>query len=186
MSRTKFFKLLLRSAPALVRKVRTIIASRLYGWASRRFGRNVRIGPGVYISHPVNVSYADNVYLEGYSRLSAEHPDGTLELGPNVQINTDVMLDYSGGLILEQDVLVSEGAIVYTHDHGLDPRSIPSLHPKVVGAGVWIGARAIILPTCAEIGEGSIVGAGAIVTKNVPPRCIVAGNPAQIVRRLDS
>lgn len=51
-----------------------------------------------------------------------------------------------------------------------------------VGHDVWIGANAIILPGCCNIGNGAIIGAGSIVTKDVPPYSIVAGNPARMIR----
>jgi len=51
-----------------------------------------------------------------------------------------------------------------------------------IGNDVWIGARAIILPSVTHIGDGAIIGAGSVVTKNVPPFAIVAGNPARLIR----
>jgi len=51
-----------------------------------------------------------------------------------------------------------------------------------VGHDVWIGSNAIILPSCQKIGNGSIIGAGSIVTKDVPPYAIVAGNPAKVIK----
>ncbi len=55
------------------------------------------------------------------------------------------------------------------------------LHTRI-GKNCFIGARSIILPGI-QIGDGSVVGSGSVVTKDVPPRCVVAGNPAQIIRR---
>lgn len=52
---------------------------------------------------------------------------------------------------------------------------------KEIGNDVWIGHRAMILPKCRTIGDGAIVGAGAVVTKDVPPYAIVGGNPAKII-----
>ena len=55
----------------------------------------------------------------------------------------------------------------------------------VIEDGVFIGVHAIILPGV-TIGEGAMVGAGAVVTKDVPPRTMVAGNPARVIRQLDA
>lgn len=55
----------------------------------------------------------------------------------------------------------------------------PPLH---IAGDVWIGARAIILPGCKRIGHGAIVGAGSVVTKDVPDWAIVGGNPAKIIK----
>lgn len=51
-----------------------------------------------------------------------------------------------------------------------------------IGHGVWLGERVLILPGCHRIGNGAIVGGGAVVTHDVPPYAIVAGNPARIIR----
>lgn len=55
-------------------------------------------------------------------------------------------------------------------------------NPLEIGHDVWIGARAIILPRCRRIGNGAVIGAGAVVTRDVPDFAIVAGNPARVVR----
>ena len=54
--------------------------------------------------------------------------------------------------------------------------------PLVVEDDVWFGARVIILPGCKHIGKGVIVGAGAVVTKDIPDYAIVGGNPARILK----
>jgi len=55
--------------------------------------------------------------------------------------------------------------------------------PTIVGHDVWIGKNAIILPNCKKIGNGAIIGAGAVVTHDVEPYSIVAGNPARLIRK---
>nr|WP_255122738.1 hypothetical protein [Rhodococcus sp. 14-2470-1b] len=52
----------------------------------------------------------------------------------------------------------------------------------VIGHDCWIGANSIILPGCRSIGIGAVIGAGSIVTKDVPPFAVVAGNPARVIR----
>jgi virginiamycin A acetyltransferase len=56
------------------------------------------------------------------------------------------------------------------------------LNPLIIGHDVWIGYNALILPGCTTIGTGAVVGAGAVVTRDVPPYAIVVGNPAVIKR----
>jgi acetyltransferase-like isoleucine patch superfamily enzyme len=87
------------------------------------------------------------------------------------------------GVTLEDDVFVGPNA-TFTND--LQPRSrnaAAQLLPTVVKKGASIGANATILPGL-TIGEGAMVGAGAVVTKDVPPRTLVVGNPARVVRSL--
>ena len=54
-------------------------------------------------------------------------------------------------------------------------------NPLCIGHDVWIGLRAIILPRCGRIGDGAVIGAGAVVTRDVPPFAIVAGNPGRVI-----
>jgi maltose O-acetyltransferase len=56
-------------------------------------------------------------------------------------------------------------------------------HPVVIGARVWIGGATVILPGV-TIGEGSTIGAGSVVTRDVPPRSVAAGNPCRVIRTL--
>ena len=58
---------------------------------------------------------------------------------------------------------------------------IPYTH-LTIGNDVWIGHNAVILPSCSSIGDGAVIGAGAIINKNIPPYAIVLGNPARVVR----
>lgn len=72
----------------------------------------------------------------------------------------------------------------YNRDLGLVRQdTIPAVedNPLIVGADVWIGDRVTILPNCRSIGHGAVVGAGAIVTRNVEPYSVVAGNPARLI-----
>jgi acetyltransferase-like isoleucine patch superfamily enzyme len=68
--------------------------------------------------------------------------------------------------------------------HGVIRRmELPQSDPVVIGDHVWIGSKAVILPGV-RIGSHAVVGAGSIVTKDIPPRCVAAGNPARVLRHL--
>ena len=102
-------------------------------------------------------------------------------VGDRVTVKCGVQL--WDGVTLEDDVFVGPNA-TFTND--LLPRSrnaAAQLLPTVVRKGASIGANATILPGI-TIGEGAMVGAGAVVTKDVPPRTLVVGNPASVVRSL--
>jgi len=60
---------------------------------------------------------------------------------------------------------------------------LPNSEPVVIEDHVWIGSKAVILPGV-RIGSHAVIGAGSIVTKDVPPRCVAAGNPARVLRQL--
>ena len=102
-------------------------------------------------------------------------------VGDRVTVKCGVQL--WDGVTLEDDVFVGPNA-TFTND--LAPRSrnaAAQLLPTLVRKGASIGANATILPGL-TIGEGAMVGAGAVVTKDVPPRTLVVGNPARVVRTL--
>lgn len=102
-------------------------------------------------------------------------------VGDRVTVKCGVQL--WDGVTLEDDVFVGPNA-TFTNDR--EPRSRnagANLLPTLVKKGASIGANATILPGL-TIGEGAMVGAGSVVTKDVPPRTLVVGNPARVVRSL--
>jgi hypothetical protein len=137
--------------------------------------------PGVRFDDPLSVTIGASCYFWRGAAVSAETGHAGLRVGDGVQINRDVHLDTTGGLVIGDQTLISEGVVIYTHDHGHDPWSVPQPMVKTIGAGVWIGLRAVILPQCRRIGDGAVIGAGAVVTRDVPAGAVVAGNPARIV-----
>lgn len=93
-----------------------------------------------------------------------------------------------GPVDIGNDVMMGPEVVVYTTKHNVDRTDIPMIDqglstmiPVTIGNDVWIGRRVIILPGL-TIGEGSIIGAGSIVTKNVAPYTVVAGSPARVIR----
>lgn len=97
----------------------------------------------------------------------------------------------SSGTTIGKDVMMGPDCIIYTRNHAHQRTDIPMIHqgyeehrPVVIGDDVWIGSRVTILPGV-HIGNGCIIGAGAVVTKSVPDYCIAAGNPARVVKKRD-
>ena len=109
-----------------------------------------------------------------------------IKIGSNCAINHDAFLLGRVGISIGDNVVLSARCMLL--DAGLDSQASDGLRdhdhvasPIIIENGVWIGAGAIILPGV-TIGPNSIVGAGSLVRKDVPPRTIVAGNPAKIIR----
>lgn len=146
--------------------------------------RHSSLGCGVRIENPSQVTIGPRCRIEDNVRITSESASGFLLLAEDVQVNSGATLDHTGNLTLERAALISEHAIIYTHDHGYDPRSSPSSSPLVIGEGAWIGARAIVMPGVKTIGRHSIIAAGAVVTRPVPADTVVAGVPARAIRTL--
>ena len=102
-----------------------------------------------------------------------------ITIGANTVINRFCYLDGRAPLSIGNNVNVSHYTLIQTLTHDpQNPDFVCLERPVNICDHVWIGARAIILPGV-TIGEGAVVGAGAVVTKNVEPYTIVAGNPAR-------
>ena len=86
------------------------------------------------------------------------------------------------GIIIGDFTLVSRGSIILSHHHHERTASNnPVLCKTIIGSNTFIGVNSIILPGT-KVGDEVIVGAGSVVTKDVPSNCIVAGNPARVIR----
>ncbi|CQH64739.1 maltose O-acetyltransferase (plasmid) [Halobacterium hubeiense] len=106
-------------------------------------------------------------------------------LGRNVFINHACSFLDLGGITIEDEVLISANVSITSESHPVEPDRRKTLVPRevVVERNAWIGAGATILPDV-TIGENSVVAAGAVVTKDVPANTVVAGVPAEVVRKL--
>jgi len=111
---------------------------------------------------------------------------GVLKIGRYVKINHHVELDYSGGLTIEDDVWISQYVVIETHEHVIDERRVKReqpirVNPLTICRDAWIGAQVVVLPGVRRIGEGAVLAAGAIVTKDVGDWEIVGGTPAKVI-----
>jgi len=110
-----------------------------------------------------------------------------LTIGSRVFINSGVILDNGAGVIIEDDVAIGPGAKIITSTHviGASTRRASDVTGGrvVIERGAWIGAAAIILPGV-TIARGSVIGAGALVTKDTEPDGLYVGSPARRVRDL--
>jgi len=131
---------------------------------AKECGDNVCIMEGVYLLHPEN-----------------------LILGNNVSIHPMCYLDAQGSINIGNDVSIAEGSSLISFEHNYSDNTIPikdqglSLGPISINSNVWIGAKATVLSNV-TVGKGSIIGAGAVVTKNVDENIIVGGVPAKKIK----
>jgi len=108
--------------------------------------------------------------------------DGNVGIGKDF-CSHNRLVTIKSGLLMGEDVLFLGGGHSYADPEkliGSDP-DLPDTPLEICG-DVWIGSRAIVLPGCRRIGAHSIIGAGSVVTKDVPDYAIVGGNPAKVIR----
>ena len=107
-----------------------------------------------------------------------------VKIGGNVFINSNSLLMARGGITIEDDVMIAANVQLLSNNHDEYDRQVLTCKPIHIKKGAWIGAGASILPGV-TIGENAIVGAGAIVTKDVGDCEVAVGIPARVVKTLD-
>lgn len=143
------------------KNIRSILCKNIF----KKAGEGLNVEQGAYFGNGEGISVGNNVgFGKNFKSLNR-----ILTIG-----------DY---LMMGEDVLFLGGG----HDHEIldvpmQEQGRPGKTPLLIAGDVWIGARVIVLPGCKRIGKGSIIGAGAVVTKDVPDYAIVGGNPACVIR----
>lgn len=124
-----------------------------------------------------------NLFVEYDVNISRQHYlDGTISIGDNVLLGKHVFIDYSGKLIIHDNVSIANGVVIETHTHPLEEsRRQPIPCRLIIGDCVSILTRSYIADTCHSIGRYARIGAGTYVRSNIPPYAIVMGNPAKII-----
>ena len=107
----------------------------------------------------------------------------TLTIGSGTYLNRNTEVVSARSVTIGRDCMIARDVLIMDTDQHALPGAELAVAPVVIEDRVWIGARAIILKGV-HIGHDSVIGAGAIVTKSVPPRSVVVGGAARVVRLL--
>ena len=140
----------------------------------KRFGIGAEFRPGAYAISCSKIAIGDRVIIRPGTMLFADaRPNGA-------------------GITIEDNVMIGSGVHFYCHNHRFDDPNKPLIDQGyydskqiVLKNGCWIGANAVLLPGV-TIGANAVVGAGSIVTKDIPDGVIAAGNPARVIKRVDA
>jgi len=142
----------------------------------------------------INLTTGFNCRIEAYSSFPKKK---VLYFGNNIQINDFVHIAAAEEIFIGNNVLIASKVFITDISHGSyngdnqdSPITIPSgrkllTKPVKIDDNVWIGESVNIMPGV-KIGFGSIIGAGAVVTKDIPPYSIAVGNPARVIKEFDN
>ncbi len=128
-----------------------------------------QVGNGVHIEPPFFCDYGKQIHL-----------------GSNVFFNFNCVILDCARVDIGDGTQIGPYVQIYTATHPIDPTARAGgkefAAPISIGKNVWIGGNAVILPGI-KIGDNSVIAAGAVVTRDVPPNCVFAGSPAKLIRR---
>lgn len=149
----------------------------------RTVGPNTTVERGVRFVNPSNISIGANSWLKEYCYLRAG-VNGYIRVGERIAFNSFVTISGHGGVEIGDDTQLGPGATLTTTGHDYRAGLQASFSKITLGKRVWVGARAIILPGV-TIGDNTVIGAGALVNKDLPANCVAVGVPARIIKRFD-
>lgn len=166
--------------PVLSRKVLVQLASGLPEQALSRTRTALLRAAGMHIG--------ERSLVQGSLRITgAINACDLISIGTFTLVSGDLHLDVGAAIQIGDQVRIGHGVALLTVDHDVGPEEMRSgarkFGPIVIGNGAWIASRVIVLPGV-TIGAGSIVAAGAVVSRDVPPNTLVAGVPARTLRAL--
>lgn len=124
------------------------------------------MGEGSRVNTPITVVRAHNV-----------------KIGKRVIVMNGCLMMSAGGITIDDDAQIAANVQLISNNHDLVDRMVITCKPVHICRRAWIGAGATILPGV-TVGENSVVGAGSVVTHDVEPNTIVAGNPARVIRKI--
>ena len=163
----------------------------LYKWSSLKYETSPKLQAKRIEAYKkqYNMGYGCHV---GHDVLIMRHHylDGNIKIGNKVLLAKHVFIDFSGSVLIKDGVKIADGVIIESHYRDIDALiknkkdvNIPT--QLIINENAYIGSRAIILASCSYIGKNARIGAGAVVTKDVPDNTVVAGVPGKVVRIIE-
>ncbi len=140
--------------------------------------------------HPTSVILHDGVALDRGVTLLATAPEARIEIGARSYVNRHTMIDACASILIGERTMIGPFCYITDHDHAVAPGAAPAdgdliAQPTNIGARCWIGAHVTVLKGV-SIGDGTVVGAGSVVTDSLPPGVIAVGVPARVLRKIDA
>ena len=152
----------------------------------RRCGPDCVFEAGVLVFHPENIEIGANVYV-GHQAILKGYYKNLMRIGDETWIGQQAFLHSAGGIDIGARVGIGPGVRIITSTHAEAGREVPILRapielaPVIIEDDCDVGVGAILLPGV-RIGRGAQIGAGAVVTADVPPYSVAVGVPARVTR----
>lgn len=182
---TKLFFGAMHRCAALRRAAAGLLRAMVLRARGARVGAKARIGRGVRVDRPWAVELGPRCEIEEHVWLKVVDDRAAVRVGASSFLGRGVEIDASERVEIGAHVLLAPGVFITDHAHKtdagqrIDAQGCTS-SPVVIEDDVWLGARAVVLPGV-RIGRGAVVGAGAVVTRDIPPETIAAGVPARAI-----
>lgn len=164
-------------------KYQSYLRAKLYSARGSKIAPQVSIEKGCVIDRPWGVQLGTRVVLDRNVRLKLVADDARVSIGEYTFLGTGVQIDVMKGVLIGNHTLIAPNCFITDHNHGIarhqriDQQDCLS-QPVVIGDDVWLGTGVIVLPGV-RIEDGAVVGAGAVVTHDIPAYAISVGVPAQ-------
>jgi acetyltransferase-like isoleucine patch superfamily enzyme len=165
------------------RMLRVGLASAKYRYLTRCVGQGTVVGVRTEIINAANVRIGKDCVLQDdiYLRAGTE---GRITIGDRATLDSFCRFFGHGTIDIGADTQIGPGCLITTTDHDYEDNLTVRFNRVSIGQRVWIGANVTILPGV-EIGDGTVVEAGSVVMKSLPPGCVALGVPARVVKRQD-
>lgn len=155
-----------------------------YRWITRCVGPKTIVGEQTAMVNSMNIRIGSHCLIKDRVYLRAGI-DGSISIDDGAALNSFVQLYGHGGIVVGKYTQIGPNTVITTTGHDYRSSDLETAYsPIVIGERVWIGANCTILGGV-TIGDQAVIGAGAVVTKDIPPFSVAVGVPAKVVRTFD-
>ena len=172
-------------AAALWRLLRGRFSAAAVRVRGARVGAKTVVGRRCLVLRPRGLSLGERCTVEDDVYFKIADDEARIAIGGHAFVGRGVEFDVLRAVSVGEHTVIAPGAFIVDHDHGLRADLRIDEQPceaaeVALGRDVWVGARAVILGGV-RIGDGAVIGAGAVVTRDVPPLAVAVGVPARVV-----